>query len=151
MKRYYTLLMGAALALNLAGTSVANPVFSANEDEAIKALEASAVRALSESQWDQFSDNLVDALKTSHPGLQQAAMRLVINYSDDLNVEEAVFDVMRIYRDHPDENFRRMAVVTLGSMQSDWAIKFLERSVRFEKSETVRSTIRAVVSEYNGA
>lgn len=42
-----------------------------------------------------------------------------------------------------------MAVVALGQMQSRWAIGFLERSLRFEKSPTVRRTIRAVVHDYH--
>ena len=78
---------------------------------------------------------------------QNHPMKHVIRYGKNVEVEEAVFDVMRVYRDGDNENLRRMAVVTLSNMKSDWAIKFLERSERFEKSDAVQQTIRAVLAE----
>ena len=76
-------------------------------------------------------------------------MRLVIQHGEMVDVKPAVFDVVRIYREHEDENMRRMAVVALGNMQSRWAIRFLQRSEQFEKSPAIQHTIRAVVNSYN--
>lgn len=151
MKKIFSLLLVAILTVGIVGTSVAGPVKPSDEKASIEALEASAAKALKKAEWAQFSDRLVDALGSSHVGLQQAAMRLVIKHGSNVEVEEAVFDVMRVYRDGDNENLRRMAVVTLSNMKSDWAIKFLERSERFEKSDAVRQTIRAVLAEVNVA
>jgi len=76
-------------------------------------------------------------------------MRYVILYADHVEVSEAAIDVMRIYRNDDDLNRRRMAVVTLGSMKNQWAFRFLERSVQFEKSEIVAQTIMAVLAREN--
>ena len=147
MNKFFTLLLVAALTSGIASTTLAGTGTSPDEKAAIEALEASAAKAISKVQWKQFSENLVDALQSDHAGLKQAAMRLVIRHGDNVSVKDAVFDVMRIYRDGDEENLRRMAVVTLANMKSDWAIKFLERSERFEKSSVVSQTIRAVLAE----
>jgi hypothetical protein len=102
---------------------------------------------LSRTEWDAFGGRLEAALATDHLALNHAALRLVIAYGDKFDLkEEAVFDVMRIYRDDDSERARRMAVVALAEMNSDWALKFLERSSRFEKSKIVKQTILAVLA-----
>lgn len=101
--------------------------------------------------WQHFSKNLVHALQSDNEGVRQAAMRLVIQHGSQVQVEGAVFDVVRIYRNHTDDNMRRMAVVTLSKMQDPWAMDFLKRSVSYEKSPVVRQTIQAVLSDYTAA
>ncbi|MFQ5569294.1 MAG: HEAT repeat domain-containing protein [Rhodothermales bacterium] len=101
------------------------------------------------AHWDQLSKGLIDAIGSDHDGAKQGALRMIIFYGDQLDVSAAVFDVVRIYRDHEDNRLRRMAVVALGKMKSPWAIDFLERSVRFEKTPSVRQTIQAVVAAYH--
>ena len=121
------------------------------EAEARAALVASEAAAIDAATWKAFSTNLVHALKMDNDGVKVAAMQYVIRYGDRLDVGAAVFDVMRIYRNHTDDNVRRMAVVALSRMQSKGAIGFLRLSVAFEPSDTVRHTIQAVVSEHEAA
>lgn len=149
MKNLFSLLVVAFLSIGIVGISVAGTESNPDENDAIEALQASARSANSKVDWTQFSTNLVEALQSSHDGLQQAAMRLVIRHGDNLDVAAAVFDVMRIYRNGDKENLRRMAVVTLANMNSDWALEFLKRSVRFERSKNIRKTIQAVLAESN--
>ena len=149
MKNLFSLLVVAFLSIGIVGISVAGTESNPDEYDAIEALQASARSANSKVDWTQFSTNLVEALQSAHDGLQQAAMRLVIRHGDNLDVAAAVFDVMRIYRNGDKENLRRMAVVTLANMNSDWALKFLKRSVRFERSKNIRKTIQAVLAESN--
>jgi hypothetical protein len=151
MKQLTTLLLVAFLFTGLAATTNAATTAVSNDDRAISALEASAAEAVSAQQWALFSDRLVDALGSDHAALQQAAMRLVIRYGKDVNVKDAVFDVMRVYRDGQSDALRRMAVVTLANMKSDWALKFLERSERFERSPCVQKTIHDVITEAGSA
>ena len=47
-----------------------------------------------------------------------------------------------------DENERILALSALAKMNNAWAIDFLSRSVRFEKSERVRSITIDVVNQY---
>lgn len=141
--------MSAFMALALFAFSFtvsANANTDPEKEAQLEALNASANVAVAEAKWDVFGDRLVDALQSDHEGLQEAAMRLVIQHGDMVNVKPAVFDVVRIYREHEDENMRRMAVVALSNMDSRWAIRFLQRSEKFEDSPTIQHTIRAVVN-----
>ncbi len=76
-------------------------------------------------------------------------MGMVIRFGEKVDVSDAVFDVVNIYRTHEDENMRRMALVTLGKMDSDWAIGFLQRAEQFETSDVLKQTMRAVIKDYH--
>jgi len=103
---------------------------------------------MSKVHWDAFSDNLVRALASDHEGLKMGAMRLVIQYANRVDVNAAKFDLMRLYRDHKDNRVRRMAVVALGRIENAWAMGFFERAQHFEQSESVLTTMRYVLAEY---
>lgn len=102
-----------------------------------------------ETQLQRFSKNLVNALQSEHEGIKTTAMGMVIRYGDQVDVKEAVIDVMRVYRDHESESMRRLAVVTLGKMNSSMAISYLERAVQFEKSPALKKTMQAVIAEHD--
>ena len=150
MKNLFSLLLVAVLVLSVVhiqdARAISDPDPSTDGPITVEMLSASAEAAVVEAQWKRFSTNLVEALKSEHAGVQQTAMRYVIQYNDQVSVSEAVFDVMKIYRNDTDDNRRRMAVVALGNMNSDWGIAFLERSEPFEKSEMVAQTISAVLA-----
>ncbi|MGH1364175.1 MAG: hypothetical protein ACRBF0_11495 [Calditrichia bacterium] len=97
-----------------------------------------------EDRWKIFSDNVVLALKSEKPGLQQSAMQLVIRYDGKLDVREAVFDVMRVFRNHEDTQVRRLALVALTKMNNQWALGFLERQHRFEDNATIREHLQHI-------
>ena len=126
----------------------ANPVLN-DEAQEIAALNQIATTYVEKGKWDAFSENLVVALESEYDGVKSAALGMIIRYGDQLDVENAVFDVMKIYRNHDNEKMQRMALVALGQMDNDWAIDFLERAERFEKSPVLRQTIRAVVKDYH--
>ena len=156
MKRIATIIALFALFCTLSTGAYAGPdgddvKKAKTEAEAKAALVASEAAAIDDATWKAFSTNLVHALKMDNDGVKVAAMQYIIRYGDKLDVDAAVFDVMGIYRNHHDDNVRRMAVVALGRMQSNGAIGFLRLSMEYEKSETVRYTIQAVVSDYEAA
>lgn len=96
-------------------------------------------------KWKQASRNMVYGLKNGPDGLQQSILQNIIRYSDHLGVKEAVFEVMAIYRNHPDQRVRQLALIALSKMNSNWALSHLERSVKFEKSPQLRKTICAIL------
>jgi len=150
MKKITTLMAVGVVTFGLSVSAYAGPASDDDPQAEIAELDASAKAAVSQADWDAFSKNLVNALKSDHDGLREAAMRFVIQYGDRVNVKAAVFDVMRIYRNHDNQNLRRMAVVALGQMNSDWAISFLRLSVEYESSDALRHTVRAVVESRDG-
>jgi hypothetical protein len=124
-------------------------VFTATAVAAAPTTELALPAPLSEmsvEQWDSFSHSLVDGIASDNEGIRTSAMRLSVQYAGRVDVTDALIDVMSIYRNHADDNVRRMAVVTLGSMNSSLAKGYLELSQQFEKSPTVKRTIRAVLA-----
>ncbi|NNE45537.1 MAG: hypothetical protein HKN37_02630 [Rhodothermales bacterium] len=121
---------------------------SARADGTEKLLEMPAPAAtMTLEQWDAFGDRLVEALASHHDGLQNGAMRLALQYPDQVDISPALNDLMRIYRNHKDVNVRRLAVVTLGSSGSRLAANYLRLHVEFEKSDCVKRTMLAVLSD----
>ncbi len=101
---------------------------------------------MTDAQWHAFSVTLQKALASGHNGLQIAAMRLAIQYADNVDIRSSVIDLMRIYRNHSDQNVRRLAVVALGSLHSGMVINYLRLNEPFEETPCVKRTIHAVVS-----
>jgi len=141
MKRFATIIALFALVCTITTGAYAGP----DNPEKDKAKQAEAAK------WEAFSENIVHALQSDNEGAKLGALQMVIRYGADLNVDEAIFDVMRLYRDNDDDDVRRMAVVAMGQMKNAWAIGFLRLSKDFEQSPTVRKTIQAVVAQYETA
>lgn len=102
---------------------------------------------MTEEKWEVFSDQIVRALKSRHDGLQEGALRMIIQYGENLDVSDARYELTRIYRSAKNENLRRMAIVAMGSLQDDWAFNYLYQRAREEKSPLLRQTIHAVLVE----
>lgn len=101
-----------------------------------------------EDKWEAFSKNLIRALESTNEGLQISAMRMIIRYSDNLDVKDAAFDLVRIFRNHHDQRVRRLAMVTLYHIQNDWAMYFLKRNRQFEKDKTILRQSCCIVNAY---
>jgi hypothetical protein len=100
------------------------------------------------TDWDQFSVNLVNAFKIPNDGLHKSAMCMIIRYSDKLDVDDAVFDVVKIFRSNTDPKVRQLALVTLHKMQNAWAMDFLRRHHKFENNLMIRKMNCAIVNGY---
>jgi hypothetical protein len=96
--------------------------------------------------WAAYSHRLVDGMRSESPGIVQAALRLSIQYATLVDVNEAVVDMMKIYRNHSDERVRHLAAVALASTGSDLALGYLRLSLDYEKSPAIQRTIKAVTS-----
>jgi hypothetical protein len=99
--------------------------------------------------WDRFSENLVNAIQSDNPGAQQAAMRLVIQYSDKVDVNDALNDLMHIYRYSENTKERQLALVTLHKIGSDYAMDFARRNMKFETDEKILKMSSACLSDHN--
>ena len=105
--------------------------------------------AMTQEDWAAYAHKLEDALASDHDGLKLSALRMIIQYGTYMEMSDlAVFDVVRIYRNHDNERARRMAAATLGHMKNNWAIAFLERSLQFEKTDCIKHTMQATIAAY---
>jgi hypothetical protein len=100
--------------------------------------------------WDTVSENLVSALQSDNPGLQQSAMRLIIQYADHVDVDEVVINMMRLYRFSDDSKVRQLALVTLHKIGNEYAMDFVKRNLKFETDEKVIKLSNAILNNYNG-
>ncbi|OGB60352.1 MAG: hypothetical protein A2Y94_01160 [Caldithrix sp. RBG_13_44_9] len=98
--------------------------------------------------WEAFSKNLVMALGTTNTGLQLSAMGMIIRYSDKLQVDDAVFDIMRIYRLNKDPQVRILALVALHKIQNEWSMYCLKSNMKFETDERVKQMCSFVLNDY---
>jgi hypothetical protein len=101
-----------------------------------------------EINWKLVSKNLVRSLASDNDGLRQSAMAFFVEYADKLDIHESVYDVMRIYRNHPDLRVRKLALVTLYKMQNKWAMEFLMVDLRFQDQQELKNMVAAIVQEY---
>jgi hypothetical protein len=98
--------------------------------------------------WNAFSKNLVKAISSDNEGLQRSAMRLIIHHAENVNVDQAVFDLVRIYRSNKNEKVRQMVVVALYRIQNKWAMDFLKHDLKFEDSPVLQKQILYCLNEY---
>ncbi len=96
---------------------------------------------IANTDWEAFSKNLLMAVSSDNAGLQQSAMRHMITYKKHLQVKDAAFNLIRIYRYNKDERIRQLAVVTVFCTQNDWARGFLKSNLKFEDNPTIRRQI----------
>lgn len=107
----------------------------------VVSIMAQNVDRIDKTNWKAFSENLINAVSSDNQGLKVSAMQHMITYQKYLDVRDATFDLIRIYRLHPDERMRQLAAVTLESVGSSWGKDFLKRNVRFEKNEVIKRQI----------
>lgn len=98
--------------------------------------------------WKHVSKNLVRSLASDNEGLRQSAMAFFVEHADKLDIHEAVYDVVRIYRNHPDLRVRKLALVTLYKMQNKWAMEFLKVDLRFQDHQELKNMAAAIVLDY---
>ena len=108
---------------------------------------ASAQATERKVDWDLVSENLVIGIQSENPGVQQAAMRLVIQHPDKLNIDDALFDLMRIYRFSDDTKMRQLALVTLHKIGSEYAMDFAKRNLEFETDEKIIKLSQACICD----
>ena len=97
--------------------------------------------------WKNYSRTVVDGIRSENTGVRESAMRLAIQYSDQIDVADATIDLMRIYRNADNAQLRRLAAVTLASLDSDLADGYLRMSEPYEKNDGVRKTLAALSNQ----
>ena len=98
--------------------------------------------------WNVYSKNLVKCIKEGNEGVRNAALQRVITYGDNLNVNDAVFEIMHIYRTDKDQHARQLALSALHTMKNEWAIGFLKLQAPHEKNPTLQKQIYAMIKDF---
>lgn len=98
--------------------------------------------------WKAYSNNLVRCLKEGNQGVQYAALQRIISYGDKLDVNEAVFEIMHIYRSDPNIKAKQLALNALHAMKNGRAIGFLKLELHHEKNLALKKQIFAMIRDY---
>ena len=97
--------------------------------------------------WELISENLVAGIHSENPGVQKAAMLLVIHHADNLDMDDAELDMMKIYRFSDDTKMRQLALVTLHKIESEYAMDFVKRNLEFETDEKILRISQAALCD----
>ena len=111
-----------------------------------------AVKAapLPNTDWNLFSRALTEAVQSPIAGVQHGALQQIARYGDKLTLDDqALFEMIRIYRSDEDDNVRILALSALSKTDNGWVMDFFRRSARFETSRRVLERTLAVVQEYD--
>ncbi len=141
MKRISTILAMIVFSLMLIGWSNTLPAA-----DPMAEWEALAQKA----DWKTFSKNLVMALNSCNEGLQVSAMQMVVKYADKVNVKKASLKLLCLYRNHKDERVRLLALVTIHATKNEWALGFVCRDLKFEKSPKIKKLMYTIIQNSRG-
>lgn len=98
--------------------------------------------------WDAFSRNLIVAMKSNHPGLQESAMQRIIRYSDSLEITDVVYDIALIFRFDGNSQMRRLAMVTLSKINTDHSLSYLCQYLKYEGNTSIRKQCCCIIRDY---
>ncbi|RMH80093.1 MAG: hypothetical protein D6681_18830 [Calditrichaeota bacterium] len=98
------------------------------------------------ADWKTFNKNLIQALRSGNEGLQMSALQLIIEHAPRVDMEEPLYDVMRIYRNHSSVQMRRLAFVALTKIDNSQVRYFLKRQLRFESDPVIIKQLRHYVA-----
>jgi len=133
-------------------TAVAVMLFAATDaaaDPPGLILQTDEAARLTATEWVAYSHRISDALASENDGLRQAALRMTVLYADNLNLDRRdTIEMFRVFRDHPNDRMRRLAVVALCAQDDHWGIEMLARSYRFEDNPGVKYQIAATLLDY---
>jgi hypothetical protein len=104
---------------------------------------------MEKTDWNAFSKNLVMALKSGNLGLQTSAMQHIIVYHQRLKVSGAITHLVKLYRNHENEQVRQMALVTINKINNDWAKGIVKRDLAFEESIRMKKMMYAILMSKN--
>ena len=98
--------------------------------------------------WNAFSTNLIVALKSNHRGLQESAMQRIIRYADSLDVAGGVYEIAMIFRFDDNPQMRRLAMVTLSKINTDYSLSYLCQYLKFESNPSIRLQCCKIIRDY---
>ncbi len=106
------------------------------------------VNAADNVDWKDYSRKLVASLKSDNEGVKLSAMQQVITYADMVNVDDAIHEIVQVYRTHPDVKVRQLALTTIYKTQNPWAMDFLKRNLAYESSPVLKAQIFHILDNY---
>ena len=98
---------------------------------------SSSQRVQSEN-WELFSAGIKMALKGENPGVQQSAILMIIKYGGKLDVEDAVPDLIRHYRNANDDFSRKLALLAIFQIDKDSAFELLFEQLNAQTADAKR-------------
>ncbi|ARA94556.1 MAG: hypothetical protein D6685_17270 [Bacteroidetes bacterium] len=113
---------------------------------------ADAYAERSPSWWNALSRQLVLSLDKPVTQVDQQTLQNIIffatNHADKVRLDGATQPLLWIYRTHPDDSYRLMALAALHAIGDENAMYRLYQHVERETSERVRKSTIAALNDY---
>ena len=94
------------------------------------------------ADWKKFSAGIRMAINSPNFGVQQAALRMIVKYGNNLDVNASLPDMVRFYRDQDDEQIRRLALLAIYRIDKEHAFKLVAEQLEVESLERRNEFIR---------
>ena len=75
-------------------------------------------------------------------------MQRIIQYSENLDVTEAVYDIALIFRFDGNSQMRRLAMVTLSKINTDHSLSYLCQYLKYEENSSIRKQCCCIIKDY---
>jgi len=128
-----------AVAVLLGSTA---PAFAQNTDFATKDAD----------QWKQLSRQLVESLNSPIAQIKQGTLQHInffaTYHKDNVDLSEAVPQLIKIYETDDNEGFRILALVSLNAIGDRSIMLYLSETVQRESSPRVRTLTLAALADY---
>jgi hypothetical protein len=99
--------------------------------------------------WESMSKKVVQGLASEDISLRTECLQQIITFGDKLDVDDAVFNLVSIYRNSKNEKLRQFAVVALHKINNRWAMDYLKDNLKFENNPTIKRQILASIYQHH--
>ena len=100
------------------------------------------------SKWDRFSDNMKLALNKENPGVNLAALKLIIRFSDKLTDSEHFSNVANVFIESDNLEIRKTALIALYKLDPDKAVEFFSVHNELEENKDIQEKMVAIIKAY---
>jgi len=104
--------------------------------------------AIASTNWEAFSTNIEHSLKSGNLGVQKSAMMHIIKYSDRLKVNNALDDIIELYKTADDETTREIALLAVFSLDSKTAVELLNERVQEDFDGLMKEKLNKYLSKF---
>jgi len=97
---------------------------------------------------NQFRDDLIQFIKSNDEGLKILALQMIIVNPDQVRSSGIAYDIYAIFRTHPNDGVRQLALNAIYRMNYVWLLQKLTDDYYSETNPLIRRQIAAILKKY---
>jgi hypothetical protein len=100
------------------------------------------------TNWEAFSINIEHSIKNGNLGVQQSALLHIVKYGEKLNVQGALDDVIKLYKNGQDEKTRELALLAIFRIDNKTALELLNERVQEEFDTIMQEKLNKYLTKF---